>query len=227
VTHRVYQKHPDVLLDLTFELWGQKHIIDAGLLAAGDLDWMSNVDDTRAGSAGPTQARQLLYQRAVSMPVDSMLIGNLHADVQPVEERFATAIGSAPLLLGDLRKLSAADRAWFHEKIAWFKKLRATTRVSESFFPLGSWQQTTPAAWDGFARLARSGNGVISLFRNKSKATGAVVRLPLIPAGTYRVRSVLTGKELRTSDSDWKRGVRVEFPSEHTVEILEINSVKS
>jgi hypothetical protein len=30
---------------------------------------MSNVDDTRAGSAGPIQARQLLYQRAVSMPV--------------------------------------------------------------------------------------------------------------------------------------------------------------
>ena len=45
VTGRIYQKHPDVLLDLTFELWGQKHVIDAGLLAAGDLDWMSNVDD--------------------------------------------------------------------------------------------------------------------------------------------------------------------------------------
>ncbi len=227
VTHRVYEKHPDVLLDLTFELWGQKHIIDAGLLAAGDLDWMSNVDDTRTGSAGPIQARQLLYQRAVSMPAESMLIGNLHAEALPIDERFATAIGSAPLLLGDLRKLSAADRAWFQEKIAWFKKLRATIRISESFFPLGNWQQTTPAAWDGFARLARSGNGVISLFRNKSKETDAIVRLPLIPAGTYRVRSVLTGKELRTSDSDWKRGVRVEFPSEHTVEILEINLVKS
>ncbi len=44
VTSKVYAKHPDVLLDLTFELWGQKHVIDAGLLAAGDLDWMSNVD---------------------------------------------------------------------------------------------------------------------------------------------------------------------------------------
>jgi alpha-galactosidase len=227
VTRRVYEKHPDVLLDLTFELWGQKHIIDAGLLAAGDLDWMSNVDDTRTGSAGPIQARQLLYQRAISMPVESMLIGNLHADAQPVEERFATAIGSAPLLLGDLRKLSAADRAWFQEKIVWFKKLRTTTRISESFFPLGSWQQTSPAAWDGFARLARSGSGVISLFRNKSKVPDAVVQLPLIPAGTYRVRSVITGKESRISDSDWKRGVRVTFPAEHAVEILEVSPVKS
>ena len=131
------------------------------------------------------------------------------------------------MLLGDLRKLNTADRAWFQEKIGWFKKLRATTRISESFFPLGSWQQTTPAAWDGFARLARSGNGVISLFRNKSKVTDAAVRLPLIPAGTYKVRSVITEKEFSTSDSDWKRGVRVTFPADHSVEVLEINLVKS
>jgi alpha-galactosidase len=225
VTGRIYEKHPDVLLDLTFELWGQKHIIDAGLLAAGDLDWMSNVDDTRVGAAGPIQARQLLYQRAVSMPVESMLIGNLHADVQPIEERFATAIGSAPLLLGDLRKLSAADRTWFHEKITWFKKLRAATRISESFFPLGSWQQTTPAAWDGFARLARNGTGVISLFRNKSNVAEALVQLPLIPVGRYKVRSEMTGRELGTfADPDWKRGVHVAFPDGHSVEVLEVTA---
>ena len=71
MTAEVYAKHPDVLLDLTFELWGQKHIIDAGLLAAGDLDWMSNVDDTKPDSAGPLQVRQLLYARAGSMPVEA------------------------------------------------------------------------------------------------------------------------------------------------------------
>ncbi|MDE3149067.1 MAG: alpha-galactosidase, partial [Acidobacteriota bacterium] len=129
VTRKIYEKHPDVLLDLTFELWGQKHIIDAGLLAAGDLDWMSNVSDGQPDSAGPLQARQLLYQRAASMPVEAMLIGNLHADMRPIQERFATAIGSAPVLLGDLRKLSAEDRGWYHEKIGWFKKLRRSAKI--------------------------------------------------------------------------------------------------
>ena len=52
VTSKVYEKHPDVLLDLTFELWGQKHVIDAGLLAAGDLDWMSNVSDAQPDLRG-------------------------------------------------------------------------------------------------------------------------------------------------------------------------------
>jgi alpha-galactosidase len=223
VTAKVYAAHPDVLLDLTFELWGQKHIIDAGLLAAGDLDWMSNVDDNQLGSAGPLQARQLLYQRAASMPVESMLIGNIHAELPSIQESFATAIGSAPLLLGDLRKLSAADREWYHEKISWFKKLRRSTKISESFFPLGSWLQTTSTAWDGFARLARSGNGVIALFRNYSNAEEALVKLPLMPAGKYSLRSVITGKDIGNfAASDFARGVAIDLKTPGPAEVIEV-----
>jgi len=227
VTAKVYEKHPEVLLDLTFELWGQKHIIDAGLLAAGDLDWMSNVDDRAKDSAGPRQARQLLYARAATMPAEAMLIGNLHAELPTIEESFATAIGSAPLLLGDLRKLSAADRKWYHEKIGWFKEFRRKTKIGESFFPLGSWQQVTPTAWDGFARFARSGDGVIVLFRNESGLAEAKVELPLLPAGKYKARSVMSGKELGVFEmADWMRGVAVKFEGAQTVEVLEVSSVR-
>jgi len=226
VTRRIYEKHPEVLIDLTFELWGQKHIIDAGLLAAGDLDWMSNVDDSRPDSAGPLQARQLLYQRAATMPAESMLIGNLRADLPTMHETFATAIGSAPMLLGDLRSLPLDHRQWYHEKISWFKKLRRTTKISESFFPLGSWLQTSPAAWDGYARLAHSGNGVISLFRNKCKEAVAIVQLPLIPAGRYRLHSVITDNALGVFEkSDWVRGIPITFAEAQTVEVLEVTVI--
>jgi alpha-galactosidase len=227
VTAKIYQRHPDVLLDLTFELWGQKHIIDAGLLADGDLDWMSNVDDGQPDSAGPRQARQLLYQRATSMPVESMLIGNLHAELPTIQETFATAIGSAPVLLGDLRKLTPADRAWYHDKISWFKKLRRSTKISESFFPLGSFEQVSAAAWDGFARFGRAGNGVIVLFRNKSNAAHAQVQLPLLPAGQYTLRSVVTGKQQGPfSNGDWARGISISFPDAEPVEILEVTATR-
>ena len=223
MTAAIYRKHPDVLLDLTFELWGQKHAIDAGLLAAGDLDWLSNVDDNQPGSAGPRQARQLLYQRSATMPVEAMLIGNIHAGPKAIQERFATAIGSAPLLLGDLRKLSAADRAWYGEKIAWFKKLRRFARISESFFPLGSWLQPSPNAWDGFARLDRNGRGMIALFRNESQDANAVVRLPLTPAGKNRLRSIIADRELGVfSESDWARGLPIEFSADESVDVFEV-----
>jgi alpha-galactosidase len=228
VTRRVYEKHPDVLLDLTFELWGQKHIIDAGLVAAGDLDWMSNVEDREPGAAGPIQARQLLYSRAVSMPVEAMLIGNLHADMDPIQERFATVIGSAPVLNGDLRRLSDADRRWWHEKITWFKNLRRTTKISESFFALGSWRQTAPTGWDGFARLAHNGAGVVVLFPNRSNLAEVVVRLPLIPPGSYVTRSVMTGKKLGVfPQADWARGVPVAFANGASVDVLELTPVKA
>ena len=174
------------------------------------------------------QARQLLYQRAASMPAESMLIGNMHAELPTIQESFATAIGSAPVLLGDLRKLSAADRAWYREKIAWFKKLRRGTKISESFFPLGSWLQTTAAAWDGFARLEHTGNGVIAVFRNKSNAAEAEVKLSLMPAGKFKVRSVITGKDLGVFDkSDWVRGVGIRFTDGEPVEVLEVIAVAS
>jgi alpha-galactosidase len=225
-TRKVYEQHPDVLLDLTFELWGQKHIIDAGLLAAGDLDWLSNVDDNSPQSAGPIQARQLLYQRALSMPAECMLIGNIHAEQASIHERFATVIGSAPLFLGDLRKLTPADRRCYHDKIAWFKNLRRTTPISESFFPLGSWLQTKPSAWDGFARLARTGSGIIVLFRNKSESSEALIKLPQIPDGRYDVRSIITGADIGTiAKSEWQKGVLIHFPNIAPVEILELKRI--
>ena len=226
MTAKIYERHPDVLLDLTFELWGQKHVIDAGLLAAGDLDWMSNVDDRQPDSAGTLQARQLLYQRAASMPVESMLIGNIHAGLPTNQDSFATAIGSAPLLLGDLRKLSAADRQWFRERTDWFKKLRSQTKISESFFPLGSWQQPTPMSWDGFARLAHSGNGVIALFRNKSPELDVTIQLPLMPEGRFRLHSVITGKDLGVfGKADWVRGVPIRFSGSDTADVFEVSAV--
>jgi len=225
VTSKVYAKHPDVLLDLTFELWGQKHVVDAGLLAAGDLDWMSNVDDNLPDSAGPLQARTLLYQRATSMPVESMLIGNIHGELPSIQESFATEIGSAPLLLGDLRNLSAAEQQWYREKIGWFKKLRATTRISESFFPLGDWLQPSPASWDGFARLARSGSGVIVVFRNKSNLSTVNVQLPLIPEGKFELHSVITGQKLGVfTKSDFVHGVTLKFSGANTVDIFEVTA---
>jgi alpha-galactosidase len=227
VTSEVYEKHPDVLLDLTFELWGQKHVIDGGLLAAGDLDWMSNVSDAQTDSAGTVQARTLLYERAPSMPVESMLIGNLHADVPNAQETFATAIGSAPLLLGDLRKLSAADQQWYHDHIGWFKQLRKATEINQSFFPLGNWRQPSSASWDGFARLSHAGDGVIAVFRNKSDASVATIQLPLMPEGKFALHSVVSNKDLGAfTKEDWVRGVPVQFSGSQTVEVLEVRSLK-
>jgi alpha-galactosidase len=223
VTDRIYRDHPDVLLDLTYELWGQKHIIDHGLLNAGNLDWLSNVDDKKPESAGPRQARTLLYQRSMAIPSETMLIGNLQAEMGPVDERLATAMGSCPLFLGDLRKLTPEQQAWYSAKIQWFKGLRKDVAMLEGFFPLGNWQAPGAATWDGFARLSRRGEGMIALFKNESHFEKVTVALPVFPDGTFRFRSALNGQAENTYTAQQLReGVQVYFQPGHKAELLEI-----
>jgi alpha-galactosidase len=151
----------------------------------------------------------------------------LHADVPNAQEAFATTIGSAPLLLGDLRKLSTADQQWYHDHIGWFKQLRKNTEINQSFFPLGNWRQPSSASWDGFARLSHAGDGVIAVFRNKSDASVANIQLPLVPEGKFAVHSVVSNKDLGAfTKEDRIRGVPVQFSGAQTVEILEVRAIK-
>jgi alpha-galactosidase len=227
VTDEIYRKHPDVLLDLTFELWGQKHIIDYGLLAAGDLDWMSNVDDQSPYAAGPLQARMLLYQRGMAIPAETMLIGNLRATTPDIEDRFATAIGSAPVLLGDLRKLTPDQIHWYRKNIDWFKKFRQAIPMNQGFFPIGAWQQPNAASWDGYARLSRSGEGILVLFKNQSSSSRATVSIPAYPRGTFSLRSVLGDRSIGEVQGDKiQRGIDIAFETGHKVEIVEIRRTR-
>jgi alpha-galactosidase len=223
VTDSVYREHPDVVLDLTFELWGQKHVIDYGLLAAGDLDWLSNVRDASPADAGPRAARSLLYLRSLAIPVETMLIGNLHADTAPIEERLGTAMGAGPLFCGDLRKLTPAEQDWYGRNIRWFKALRRDVPMNEGFFPLGAWMQPAAANWDGYARLSRQGDGMIVLFKNDSNAKSAEVKLPVYPDGNFQVRSAPDGEALgQYSGVQLRQGVEFPFPATSQVEILEV-----
>ena len=225
ITDSVYAIYPKVLLDLTFELWGQKHLIDYGLLAAGDLDWLSNVGN-KDNTGGPRQARMLLYQRALAIPVERMLIGNLQAEVGNLDEHFATVIGSAPLLLGDLRKLEPQARAWYAEKIAWFKDLRETFAIWQNFVPLGLWWQPSADDWDGFARLTNDGEGMIAVFRNQSSLPE--VRLVLsLPQGQYHLKAVIGEFEQTVSALELHSGLGIPFTDHRRSEVLEIKGLVS
>jgi alpha-galactosidase len=220
---QLHALHPDVVVDYTFELWGEKHLIDAALLECADVDWLSNVDDATPTDAGPVQARTLLYQRALSIPAESMLIGNLHADSAPIEERLGVELGSGPVLLGDPRKLTSAQQDWYGQMTKWYKALRERASLLDSFFPLGSWQQPQAGQWDGFARLNRKSDGLIVLFRNGSEDLNAEFRIPAPPGAVYHARSVPEGQELGTvAAAELSAGWRVPFDERHAIRVVEL-----
>ena len=227
VGQRLYREHPEVLVDYTFELWGEKHLIDPALLGVADVDWLSNISDERPDDAGPRQARTLLYHRALAIPVEAMLIGNLHAATPPIEDRFGVAVGSGPLLLGDLRKLTPGQQDWYATRIRWFKKLRSHASLNDSFFPLGEWTQTSVKFWDGFARLSRQGDGIVVIFRNDAPVTTVTVQLPAPPTAVYEAHSVTNGDSLGTvTASTLASGWTVPLNAGTKTEIIELKSTK-
>ena len=57
---------------------------------------------------------------------------------------------------------------------------------------------TIVTSWDGFARLSRTGDGIVVIFRNSSQATEAVVKLTAPPDAVYEARSVIRDRPLGT-----------------------------
>lgn len=225
IGHTLHEQHPDVLVDYTFELWGEKHLIDAALLTDADVDWLSNVADRDPKQAGPRQARMLLYQRSASIPAETMLIGNLQAQTEPIEERFGVEIGSGPVLLGDLRRLSVGQQDWWGEQVSWYRDLRSRAALLDSFFPLGNWQQPGGGPWDGFARLSREGDGVVALFRK----TGSEAKLAVVapPRSVYSVRSVLQHKDLgKVTAGQLDKGWTAPLDQMHAVTILDLHRLQ-
>jgi alpha-galactosidase len=218
----LHQRFPSLLIDYTFELWGEKHLIDYGLLKVADLDWMSNVRDQSDQDAGPLQVRTLLYQRGMAIPVESMLIGNLQAETPSWQDHVATEFGSGPVFLGDLTKQSPAESQHYKDWITRYTHLRNAVSMTDSFFPLGSWRQPRIDQWDGFARLARNGEGMVVLFRNESSAPSAEFSIPGYPEGTFEVTAWNNGKKLEIEGDRIRNKITVSFAPAETVEVLEL-----
>ncbi|MGB8479221.1 MAG: alpha-galactosidase [Acidobacteriaceae bacterium] len=227
IATKLHQRFPDLLIDYTFELWGEKHLIDYGLLKVADLDWMSNVRDQSGNDAGPLQVRTLLYQRGMAIPVESMLIGNLQAETPPWQEHVATEMGSGPVFLGDLTKQSPAESQHYKDWIERYTKLRSTVSMTDSFFPLGSWRQPRVDRWDGFARLARSGEGMVVLFRNDSGAPSAELSIPGYPDGSFEMTDWNSGKKIAVQGDKMRTHITILFAAGEATAVFEIHRKSS
>jgi alpha-galactosidase len=222
IAQTLHKSFPDLLIDYSFEMWGEKHLIDYGLLHVADLDWISNIADQSADSAGPRQERTLLYQRAMGIPSETMLIGNMQAETPSWQEHVASQFAAGPLFLGDLCKEGDADSQHMKDWIARYVQLRKSVQITDSFFPLGSWRQPRADAWDGFARLARAGEGLIVLFRNDSHTGAAEFSIPGFPDGAFQVTSWTDEPPISVEGSQLRHSFTVPFRGEDRVKVIEI-----
>jgi len=120
---------------------------------------------------------------------------------------FKSLAGTLPIMLGDPRKLTPAERAEYREWSSWLKGLEARHGVMSFRQDIPSFGEPQEGAWDGFARInteTKSG-GLVGVFRhNAAERSRRVAVRGLDPDATYAVLkgakgelvAEMTGREL-------------------------------
>ncbi|MDD6210628.1 MAG: alpha-galactosidase [Bacteroidales bacterium] len=191
----LYTIFPDLIIDYTYELWGDHHAIDYFLIQHADLDWISNFN--AYSSKGMQEVRNLCRQRGRVIPSSSMLVGNMCFDAPESLTAFISGFGSTPLMLGDARQLSKKQKESFKFYAEWFKKMQNLYNIMEYYQTGGLFNDVNEGSWDGFARFNTSlSGGILCFFRNHSVEPYRITRVPFIdPSKEYCLKDV-SGKEI-------------------------------
>ncbi|RLD49624.1 MAG: alpha-galactosidase, partial [Bacteroidetes bacterium] len=216
---------PELIIDCTFELWGDWHIIDYALIKHADVDWISNFG--AAPPQGSRDVRRLSWHHGLVVPSSCMMIGNQQMDAENHEFSFISNLGHTPIMLGDPRNLSVEEKAWYLKYYNWYRKMDEKFEVSKYYQTSDVFPEPKASNWDGFARFnGEKQGGMLCFFRNGSSEETRKFLIPwLISDREYVVKNVdgelvgeFSGAELLQD------GFQVSIDSRHKAEVFSIAS---
>jgi alpha-galactosidase len=220
----LHSAFPDLLIDCTYEVWGEYYINDFALIEHADYDWLTNYND--APPVGPINIRQMSYDRTRVIPAATNLIGNQLINTDMSKYTFLSLASAKPILVGDARNFPVELKKWYANWIDWFKmmdkKYQFThfTQVSDIF------PRANLSNWDGCYKFNKEKQGgVLFFYRNGSLETTRTFQMPLAdPELTYKLYSLedkktigkFSGKELL------EQGITITIPGKYEARVLGI-----
>lgn len=221
----LHEAAPNLFIDCTFETAGKLQLMDYGIAKHAEGNWLSNVEEF--APAGTLRVRELGWVRSPALPATSLVIGNQSMQ-QPLHIlAYKSLMGTLPIMLGDPRELSKAERAEFKAWASWSKGLEQRHGIMSFRQDLPGFGMPMLGSWDGFCRInteTRSG-GLVGVFREGSAETSRVVTVrDLEPDAMYCVRRGPDGCEIaRMTGRDLeKKGFQVVLEDEYSGELFEI-----
>ena len=214
----------DLFIDCTFETAGKTFLMDYGIAKHAEGNWLSNIASSEDGRL---YVRSLAWGRTPALPATSLVIGNLHMNGERHLMSFKSLAGTLPIMLGDPRKLTVAERAEYREWSDWLKGLEARHGMMSFRQDIPGFGEPQEGAWDGFERInteTRSG-GLVGVFRhNAAERSRRVAVRGLDPDAKYAVLkgakgvrvAEMTGRELE------EVGFEVVLPERYDGELYEI-----
>ncbi len=216
---------PDLFIDCTFETAGKMQLMDYGIAKHAEGNWLSNIQ--QPGLIGPLRVRNLSWGRTPVLPATSLVIGNLCMNDEYHELGFKSLTGSLPIMLGDPRKLTPAERKRYKSWSDWIKTLEKRHGFMSYRQDIPGFGEPVEGAWDGFCRLntETSSGGLVGVFRHGAVEELRIVTIPwLNPDKTYEVKqgfegktiAILSGKDLT------QKGFSVKLIKKYDGELFEI-----
>ena len=224
----LHREAPDLFIDCTYETAGKDQLMDYGIAKHAEGNWLSNIGEP--GPDGCLRMRNYAWARCPALPATSLVIGNLKMSGPDHLLAYKSLTGALPIMLGDPRQLTKAERAEYRLWSGWVKGLEQRHGIMSFRQDLPGFGEPMEGFWDGFCRLnteTKSG-GLIGVFRHgaaeKTRQVTArnldpEARYAVLQAPTGKLVTTMTGKELATT------GFAVTLNKTYDGELFEIRKV--
>ena len=182
IRDHLLERHPETSLDFSFEAFGTE-MPNIAALELSELHHVSNHSANEPAYQSIERVRKNFYAWLGKLPPERILNGLLSIQGERCAEYLLTSFAGAPLVAGDLRKLSEEQR----------RRLKRFTQAFNEAAALGSMTEfqvlENEPDFDSFLRVGSDGHGIACCFNRTAK--------PRIFHGVENVRfiNVETGSE--------------------------------
>ncbi|MDR3710188.1 MAG: alpha-galactosidase [Capsulimonadaceae bacterium] len=225
----VKKQFPNLIIDFSFEAFGTERPGIAALRYS-ELHHASNLNTNKPEYLTALKIRNTIYSYCTMLPPERILCGLPCLQNTHDLEHLLTAFVGAPLVAGDLRKITDDDAKTLTKITRTLNELIERGPLTE-FHKLRGDSYIAPDDWDGFVRYTRPRmphdtsedqnklelRGIVCLFRNQSTNASLILRVPGLPPNiTFRFTDALTNACLGAfTGDDLHAGVAVNWLDEH------------
>jgi alpha-galactosidase len=226
---------PNLLIDCTYEVWGEYYLNDFALIEHADYDWLTNYEANPP--EGPINIRQMSFDRARVIPAATNLIGNQQMYSGSDEEvkkyykyTYLSLASSKPVLVGDPRTLTDASKKWYLKWNTWFKMMDKKYQFTRFTQTSDVFPRATMTNWDGCYKFNKEKQGgVLFFYRNGSLEKQRTFAMPLAdPQVKYRLYSPEDGKVFGTYTGKelLEKGITIAIPEMYSAKVLGMEKVE-
>ena len=190
------KRHPGLLVDFSFECFGTERPTIAAL-EYSDINHLTNDAATSTKIHDIWRIRRNFYRHIGALPPERLLHGLIALRPDDAEEVLLTSFIGAPLISGDILKLTENNYSRMKKYISAFN-----SAVDKG--PLTSYEMLSDTPdFDAFRRYSPSGAEILCAFNRTDKPI-SIGRQDLLDAETGSIQDIVPPKACRMF---WKKGI--------------------